>query len=121
MTPEFVEHEEKGISNQSEGEIDENGVFHCLPHQLGGWHILPHTYSAARLPVRGAARVSTLHTPAARCCAHAVTRRSFVCQSLGDARMYLSNQSLLVIIVVGVIAGWLAGKVVEGGGFAVAP
>ena len=31
--------------------------------------------------------------------------------------MYLSNQSLLVIIVVGVIAGWLAGKVVEGGGF----
>src|SRR4029078_9926477 len=35
----------------------------------------------------------------------------------GDARMYLSNQSLLVIVVVGVIAGWLAGKVVEGGGF----
>ena len=31
--------------------------------------------------------------------------------------MYLSNQSLLVIVVVGVIAGWLAGKVVEGGGF----
>jgi len=31
--------------------------------------------------------------------------------------MYLSNESLLVIIVVGVIAGWLAGKVVAGGGF----
>ena len=31
--------------------------------------------------------------------------------------MYLSNQSLLVIIVVGVVAGWLAGKVMEGGGF----
>jgi hypothetical protein len=31
--------------------------------------------------------------------------------------MYLSSQSLLVIVVVGVIAGWLAGKVVEGGGF----
>ena len=36
---------------------------------------------------------------------------------IGDASMYLSNQSLLVIIVVGIIAGWLAGKVVEGGGF----
>ena len=31
--------------------------------------------------------------------------------------MYLSNQSLLVIIVVGIVAGWLAGKVMEGGGF----
>jgi hypothetical protein len=28
--------------------------------------------------------------------------------------MYLSNQSLLVIIVVGIIAGWLADKVVQG-------
>jgi uncharacterized membrane protein YeaQ/YmgE (transglycosylase-associated protein family) len=31
--------------------------------------------------------------------------------------MYLSNQSLLVILVVGIIAGWLAGRVMEGGGF----
>ena len=31
--------------------------------------------------------------------------------------MYLSNQSLLVIIVVGIVAGWLAGRVLEGGGF----
>ncbi len=31
--------------------------------------------------------------------------------------MYLSNQSLLVIIVVGIAAGWLAGRVMEGGGF----
>jgi len=31
--------------------------------------------------------------------------------------VYLSNQSLLVIIVVGIVAGWLAGKVMEGGGF----
>src|ERR1700722_13988164 len=31
--------------------------------------------------------------------------------------MYLSNESLLVIAVVGVIAGWLAGKIVDGGGF----
>ena len=31
--------------------------------------------------------------------------------------MYLSNQSLLVIIIVGVVAGWLAGQIVSGGGF----
>ncbi len=31
--------------------------------------------------------------------------------------MYLSNQSLLVIIVVGIVAGWLAGQVMAGGGF----
>jgi hypothetical protein len=31
--------------------------------------------------------------------------------------MYLSNQSLLVILVVGLVAGWLAGRVMEGGGF----
>ena len=31
--------------------------------------------------------------------------------------MYLSNQSLIVIILVGIIAGWLAGKLVAGGGF----
>ena len=31
--------------------------------------------------------------------------------------MHLSNQSLLVILLVGIIAGWLAGRVMEGGGF----
>ena len=31
--------------------------------------------------------------------------------------MYLSNDSLLVILVVGLIAGWLAGKIVRGFGF----
>jgi uncharacterized membrane protein YeaQ/YmgE (transglycosylase-associated protein family) len=31
--------------------------------------------------------------------------------------MYLSNQSLLVILIVGIVAGWLAGKVLQGGGF----
>lgn len=30
--------------------------------------------------------------------------------------MSLSNQSLLVIVVVGIVAGWLAGRVMEGGG-----
>ena len=31
--------------------------------------------------------------------------------------MYLSNEHLLVILVVGIVAGWIAGKVVRGGGF----
>jgi uncharacterized membrane protein YeaQ/YmgE (transglycosylase-associated protein family) len=34
-----------------------------------------------------------------------------------DLAMNLSNQSLLVILVVGIVAGWLAGRVMEGGGF----
>jgi uncharacterized membrane protein YeaQ/YmgE (transglycosylase-associated protein family) len=33
--------------------------------------------------------------------------------------MHLSNQSLLVILLVGIIAGWLAGKVVRGAGFGI--
>jgi uncharacterized membrane protein YeaQ/YmgE (transglycosylase-associated protein family) len=31
--------------------------------------------------------------------------------------VHLSNQSLLVILLVGIVAGWLAGRVMEGGGF----
>jgi uncharacterized membrane protein YeaQ/YmgE (transglycosylase-associated protein family) len=31
--------------------------------------------------------------------------------------MNLSNQSLLVIVLVGIVAGWLAGRVMQGGGF----
>ena len=31
--------------------------------------------------------------------------------------MYMSNESLLVILFVGIVAGWLAGKVVRGSGF----
>ncbi len=34
--------------------------------------------------------------------------------------MHLSNQSLLVIIVVGIVAGYLAGRVMAGGGFGTA-
>jgi uncharacterized membrane protein YeaQ/YmgE (transglycosylase-associated protein family) len=36
---------------------------------------------------------------------------------LGAKVMHLSNESLLVIIFVGIVAGWLAGRVMEGGGF----
>lgn len=33
--------------------------------------------------------------------------------------MHLSNQSVLVILIVGIVAGWLAGKVVRGAGFGI--
>ena len=33
--------------------------------------------------------------------------------------MHLSNQSLLVILFVGLVAGWLAGKIVRGSGFGI--
>jgi uncharacterized membrane protein YeaQ/YmgE (transglycosylase-associated protein family) len=31
--------------------------------------------------------------------------------------MYQSNENLLVIALIGIVAGWLAGKIVDGGGF----
>jgi uncharacterized membrane protein YeaQ/YmgE (transglycosylase-associated protein family) len=31
--------------------------------------------------------------------------------------MYLSTESLLIIVLVGIIAGWLAGQIVQGTGF----
>jgi uncharacterized membrane protein YeaQ/YmgE (transglycosylase-associated protein family) len=37
--------------------------------------------------------------------------------SLGANKLYLSGQSLLIILLVGLVAGWLAGKLVAGGGF----
>jgi uncharacterized membrane protein YeaQ/YmgE (transglycosylase-associated protein family) len=33
--------------------------------------------------------------------------------------MHLSNESLLVILFVGLVAGWLAGKIVRGAGFGI--
>jgi uncharacterized membrane protein YeaQ/YmgE (transglycosylase-associated protein family) len=31
--------------------------------------------------------------------------------------MHLSNESIIVILLVGLVAGWLAGKIVRGAGF----
>ena len=31
--------------------------------------------------------------------------------------MHLSNESLIVIAIVGIVAGWLAGNIVRGGGY----
>jgi len=33
--------------------------------------------------------------------------------------MYMSNEGLLVILFVGLVAGWLAGKIVRGTGFGI--
>ncbi|MGY4232349.1 putative membrane protein YeaQ/YmgE (transglycosylase-associated protein family) [Bradyrhizobium sp. USDA 4449] len=33
--------------------------------------------------------------------------------------MYISGQSLVIILFVGLVAGWLAGKVVRGSGFGI--
>ncbi len=33
--------------------------------------------------------------------------------------MYISNQGIIVILFVGLVAGWLAGKVVRGTGFGI--
>lgn len=33
--------------------------------------------------------------------------------------MYISNQGILVILFVGLVAGWLAGKIVRGTGFGI--
>jgi uncharacterized membrane protein YeaQ/YmgE (transglycosylase-associated protein family) len=40
-------------------------------------------------------------------------------QQGGVVPMYLSNESVLVILFVGLIAGWLAGKIVRGTGFGI--
>src|SRR5579862_3940742 len=45
---------------------------------------------------------------------HRISLRAYL---HGELAMYLSNQSLLVILVVGIVAGWLAGRVMAGGGF----
>jgi uncharacterized membrane protein YeaQ/YmgE (transglycosylase-associated protein family) len=34
-----------------------------------------------------------------------------------EETMHLSNESLLVILVIGLVAGWLAGQVMRGSGF----
>jgi uncharacterized membrane protein YeaQ/YmgE (transglycosylase-associated protein family) len=51
-------------------------------------------------------------------CSHPAHALDYLANSFpwGPA-MYLSNQSLLVILIVGIVAGWLAGRVMEGGGF----
>jgi uncharacterized membrane protein YeaQ/YmgE (transglycosylase-associated protein family) len=37
-----------------------------------------------------------------------------------DTKMHMSGESLLIIVVVGLTAGWLAGQIVRGTGFGIA-
>jgi uncharacterized membrane protein YeaQ/YmgE (transglycosylase-associated protein family) len=46
-----------------------------------------------------------------------VVDRHYQRSSHGSKLTHLSNQGLLIIIIVGIVAGWLAGRVMEGGGF----
>ena len=43
--------------------------------------------------------------------------RTLTLRYLWGHAMYMSNESLIVIIIVGIVAGWLAGVIVRGGGF----
>jgi uncharacterized membrane protein YeaQ/YmgE (transglycosylase-associated protein family) len=36
-----------------------------------------------------------------------------------ETKMHMSNESLLVVLLVGLIAGWLAGQIVQGTGFGI--
>jgi uncharacterized membrane protein YeaQ/YmgE (transglycosylase-associated protein family) len=45
------------------------------------------------------------------------TRDHSVIKQSRSRAMYLSGESILVILVVGLVAGWLAGKIVRGAGF----
>ena len=38
---------------------------------------------------------------------------------LEDTNMYMSGESLLIILLVGLVAGWLAGQIVQGAGFGI--
>src|SRR5689334_13541744 len=50
-------------------------------------------------------------------CPTECSQRSSVRCNGKDEAMHISGESLLVILLVGLIAGWLAGLIVEGGGF----
>jgi len=39
--------------------------------------------------------------------------------TLGGRQMYISNEGILVVLFVGLVAGWLAGKIVRGTGFGI--
>jgi uncharacterized membrane protein YeaQ/YmgE (transglycosylase-associated protein family) len=48
-----------------------------------------------------------------------IGHRGFLCRTPIPQRnsMHLSNESLIAIIIVGIVAGWLAGNIVSGGGY----
>jgi uncharacterized membrane protein YeaQ/YmgE (transglycosylase-associated protein family) len=46
-------------------------------------------------------------------------REKYVAYQRGKVLMVLSNESILVILFVGLVAGWLAGQIVRGTGFGI--
>ena len=40
-------------------------------------------------------------------------------RTAGDGQMHMSSESLLVILFIGLVAGWLAGQIVRGTGFGI--
>src|SRR5262249_621381 len=65
-----------------------------------------------------AGSITSASTASSLVCPHAAYALDYwVNGLLWGLTMYLSNQSLLVILIVGIVAGWLAGRVMEGGGF----
>jgi uncharacterized membrane protein YeaQ/YmgE (transglycosylase-associated protein family) len=47
------------------------------------------------------------------------TARVSLLMQLEDTKMYMPSDSLLIIMVVGLMAGWLAGEIVQGTGFGI--
>ena len=63
---------------------------------------------------------SSLSLVSLECILHCPRRRAIIPvwrQPWGVRTMYLSGESILIILVVGLIAGWLAGKIVQGTGY----
>jgi uncharacterized membrane protein YeaQ/YmgE (transglycosylase-associated protein family) len=48
---------------------------------------------------------------------HVKGQTAFPSRPCEETAMHLSNESLLVILLVGLVAGWLAGQIVQGTGF----
>ena len=62
-------------------------------------------------------RLARLHMPN---CVYAETARTAVTvmeKALKAGSMHLSNESIIVVLAVGPVAGWLAGRIVRGAGF----
>jgi hypothetical protein len=60
LPPDFIDHKEKGISDQSKGEIDENGEFHCPSTRRGTIESQIHEFAICKL--------ISINGPAARPC-----------------------------------------------------
>src|SRR5262245_38087334 len=85
------------------------------PHEMTmsldtvGCHVFPHA-------IRNIQRVGTI-APQSHCWTREMPRHVGRTRLREGWTMHLSGESLLVILLVGLVAGWLAGKIVQGSGF----